>query len=389
MIGKCQKCEMYSNTFSYICSNENCKNCICMECDEKVQECRECNSDMIRYNLEDEKKYKCEYCDKKFNYHEVYMKHLELFHKKITKTEKSESDTDSESEIIANVPITDILSRKIGIPNYINSCYINSVFQLLKSNGLLELLYLQYENLTYIHELVKTIRKEYCELVGISETEQCDANYFLTYCLDKLLDNNNTELREKYRFNCKYSKTCPTCKHIHINEKVENALTIYVNENTNITNAMRDSLKTEVSLRCDNCSKQNDKENKTMICKISYDKPEYLILSIQNNNPKANCEIYYGIILGKTPLYEYKLIGIISHYGKYISHNISSGHYISYILDENEDKWYEYNDNIVKEMDDDDMDDLLNSKSVKITKERIVTLLYKKHRVVEENEDDE
>ena len=108
---------------------------------------------------------------------------------------------------------------------------------------------------------------------------------------------------------------------------------------------------------CTKCKKTNIIHNKTI--KIA-NPPKILILSLQRKNPlnntKNNCIVYFDEILNlsnyideelcKDSEFNYELYGVINHIG-----SLEFGHYFTFIKMLNNKKWFEYNDSVVKEID--------------------------------------
>ena len=108
---------------------------------------------------------------------------------------------------------------------------------------------------------------------------------------------------------------------------------------------------------CTKCKKTNIIHNKTI--KIA-NPPKILILSLQRKNPlnntKNNCIVYFDEILNlsnyideelcKDSEFNYELYGVINHIG-----SLEFGHYFTFIKMLNNKKWIEYNDSVVKEID--------------------------------------
>ena len=130
----------------------------------------------------------------------------------------------------------------------------------------------------------------------------------------------------------------------------------YKNGTFNVYQGFKESIKPEImsgenQLYCQNCKGLRDAKVTTKI----YSSPPYLIINIDygKNKKYKPKKVSFGGLIDITEFtdrsnnmknIQYKLIAVYSHIGK----SGSSGHYITYCQN-NENKWYEFNDSFVSE----------------------------------------
>jgi len=133
--------------------------------------------------------------------------------------------------------------------------------------------------------------------------------------------------------------------------------------------------------RCEECKRKNYSTKRTRIWK----EPRYLVLqfkrfvydnygdlnAIKNavSFPLRDMNLQYFMHQDSNePRRSYDLYGIVSHYG-----NLDSGHYITFLYNENLKRWVEYNDSHVGTVKDDDIEELADAS------EEAYILFYKRN----------
>ncbi len=232
----------------------------------------------------------------------------------------------------------------IPLPNLGNTCYINSVLQIFLHskrlfNELNEVLNENEEELNVV-QLISKVRVMYTEEKKYNIYEQHDSYLLLSYLLDKINNLFPSKFNPYYsillhtKLKCKNKK----CKHITHQRQFENILYLTPNSETKtIEDCMdKDFITSKVEYVCPKC-KHNIASKKTIIDNM----PEYIFMTLQHfgdNDTDFTIEkstIQSGI--------EYELCGMIEHIGP----SESSGHYVSYILDQSNKHWYIFDDDRV------------------------------------------
>jgi ubiquitin C-terminal hydrolase len=284
-------------------------------------------------------------------------------------------------------------TKKCGIQNLGNSCYINSTLQYLihlpKFNEIIKKhsdsennvvkaymnLYETYMNKNVdeqtILELVNKLNVSLNEYDKFDVTQQSDASEFMLKLLDKMniedLSNlfevkmqtrkefDKTMKKGKKELQCNEKKDVTETKEETIILKFVDKKAVY-NVNTELTKAY-DGIKEEVDkkaefLDCNNVVETITEKAHTKAEKFPYTRTEQVtsfpqVLKVSYNifDKKLN-KIFIKSEIPNIWEYKdnkYKLNGIIVHIGS----SMSSGHYEYYSYEDG--KWYEYSDSIVKQ----------------------------------------
>jgi len=233
----------------------------------------------------------------------------------------------------------------IPLPNLGNTCYINSVLQIFLHskrlfNELNEVLILNENEELNVVQLISKVRTMYTEEKKYNIYEQHDSYLLLSYLLDKINNLFPSKFNPYYSILLHTKLKCKNkqCKHITHQRQFENILYLTPNSETKtIEDCMdKDFITSKVEFTCPKC-KHNIASKKTIIDNM----PEYIFMTLQHfgdNNTNFKIEkstIQSGI--------EYELCGLIEHIGP----SESSGHYVSYILDQSNKHWYIFDDDRV------------------------------------------
>lgn len=198
--------------------------------------------------------------------------------------------------------------KKHGIINFSNNCYLNVIIQLYlcdynTSNIIIEYLDIinYYKNdILNPEKLLKKLSKK------IDINKQNDSQEIFTLILDLI-----PELEKYYKNKINNFYTCQQCNIYRIKE--DTFSTFYIHKNS-LEDSIKEIIKPEIfELECENCNKKTITKKTCKIKKLGN-------ILIFFNILKNNLKITENIVFGKS---EYKLTGIIKHYG-----NEKCGHYI-------------------------------------------------------------
>jgi len=281
----------------------------------------------------------------------------------------------------------------IGLPNFGNSCYFNSIMQLLKpihdyisnkTNNIEDLLpyYESYYNQDKLLEMYVKIMKKLN-----SNGEQQDAGEALLDIIDKLND--------KYKFfNTIYNNVirCNNCKVFRLSERNDNNTILsttelnFLKEDITFKRLLSCLLKSEINNEQSliNLFREDNKckclTNNLTIQMVLVDLPEILLINIGRYNNLTNIKNTSNLTISRylqitTPKNlndkllnldntdinnEYELYGIILHLGN----SMNSGHYIAYTKNYYTNKWYSCNDYSINELEELDINsDILKKNS--------------------------
>ena len=366
---KCEVCcYLFSSNNTFPCDNCDiyyCDRCIstydynCIYCDSSVKEDSKSESNIIsNVNLNNNN------IDEDFDYYNLNSNEEQIIQPNTTYlTDITEFRNLNTNVIVNNESINEsvnevnsvlnqfTLSEKvltgvnIPLPNLGNTCYINSVLQIFLHskrlfNELYEILTIGNSNELNVVELISKIRIMYTEEKKYNIYEQHDSYLLLSYLLDKINNLFPSKFNPYYSILLHTKLKCKNkqCKHITHQRQFENILYLTPNGDTKtIEDCMdKDFITSKVEYTCPKC-KHNIASKKTIIDNM----PEYIFMTLQHfgdNNTDFTIEkstIQSGI--------EYELCGMIEHLGP----SESSGHYVSYILDQSNKKWYIFDDDRV------------------------------------------
>ena len=151
--------------------------------------------------------------------------------------------------------------------------------------------------------------------------------------------------------------TCMTCKKVSYNfqkfEFISFAMNLYHKKKFNILqgfkdNTIPDKLKEDNKLLCNNCNKLQETE---MTCNI-FEPPINLLINIDYGKNKkyqpSSIEFDEEIDITNFVAFDYKqnikyrIIGVCTHYG----YSGSSGYYVAFCKNKENNTWYEFNDSL-------------------------------------------
>ena len=360
---KCEVCCYLFNTNNTLpcdtCDIYYCDKCIsiydyiCIYCDLSVKQDSESestlnNNSIINSNIDDD----FDYYNLDTNIEQIIQPNTTY----LTELKNLNTDIDTnmntnESENVDKLLNKFTLSEKvltgvnIPLPNLGNTCYINSVLQIFLHskrlfNELNEVLVVVENEELNVVEFISKIRIMYIEEKKYNIYEQHDSYLLLSYLLDKINNLFPSKFNPYYSILLHTNLKCKNkqCKHITHQRQFENILYLTpTSETKTIEDCMdKDFITSKVEYTCPKC-KHNLASKKTIIDNM----PEYIFMTLQHfgdNNTDFTIEkstIQSGI--------EYELCGIIEHIGP----SESSGHYVSYILDQSNKKWYIFDDDRV------------------------------------------
>jgi ubiquitin C-terminal hydrolase len=272
-----------------------------------------------------------------------------------------------------------------GLNNLGNTCFFNSILQLLVQCTILNKLLLlnQFEGnlILYYKEFIDLYNNNICfspsnivtyvskklNRIGYS---QDDADQYLNYIIDTLIsetkeyiEKNNLEktiIHKNYSlseiidnlFTIKINKSiiCPNCNYISKTNDNINNLYLSINNNSEINELINEYLQEEYldednKYKCEKCLKYVNAKIERQINIL----PKYLIITLKrynNLNQKINKHVNMEdeIILYSK---KYSLRGVVYHSG-----STGGGHYVYY---GKKSRWCIYNDNSVNDITENDL----------------------------------
>ncbi len=255
-------------------------------------------------------------------------------YKEIEKSKKNDFYTDPTDDL-------DGPYEKIRLKNINNSCYVNSIMQIILHN---HTLFKRFKEHFGNQDMLLLSRSGYCDFAKIDMNAQCSAESFLHWLLEQPKKNKGwlqswTDI--KICSVCQNKIKTPREEHIWRVYPVESPP--YIDETEFIfeyefTTCIYNQSTETVDLDCEKCNKKTSQNRLNKISKLR----ENIFFTLQNFNNK-NINIYETIEFSDK--YIYDLNAIVQYQG-----NSYSGHYTIYILDS--DGWFHYNDDKIKPIKD-------------------------------------
>ena len=290
--------------------------------------------------------------------------------------------------------------KYVGLKNISNTCYLNSVIQilfmipefrflilslndgraqikgdLLDDDNMLHQLQKLFTNLLLTSEPFFAPKDFYLSLRDTNNNlfanlnGQKDSQEFFLYLCDKLETLIKPITEQQFLVNncfggkiCHLSK-CSNCNNVNKNYEDFKTLSLEVQGINSLEESLNNFIANEKieDYNCSNCNNRVILNRESKISQL----PNYLVIhlkrlvrNMENDKlEKINSRFEFPLILNmekyfdkeqenKEIKYEYNLKGVNVHMG-----NTDDGHFISIIKGEKDEKWYEFNDTLIQEFD--------------------------------------
>ena len=231
--------------------------------------------------------------------------------------------------------------EKIKLQNINNSCYVNSIMQIILHN---HTLFKRFKEHFGNQDMLLLSRSGYCDFAKIDMNAQCSAESFLHWLLEQPKKNKG------WLQSWNDIKICSECQNKIKTQREEHIWRVYPVKSDpyiddkdfiyeyEFTTCIYNQSSETIDLDCDKCNKKTSHNVANKISKLR----ENIFFTLQNFNNK-NINIYESIQFSDK--YIYDLNAIVQYQG-----NSYFGHYTVYVLDSN--GWYHYNDNKIKRIED-------------------------------------
>ena len=251
----------------------------------------------------------------------------------------------------------------LGLKNYGNNCYFNSIIQGISSSKHFCLSFRLFNSDDSKEETVNDDLKEFVNLKWSNPLEQTnfntlkihkkiidytksfqvgrqeDSSELLTYLLDMIDETNVNHIKDLYKNKYSYTKMCSSCQKITKNTEVNNMMNVSIKEETKtLLDCIKAYIKVEImDIFCEDCNQKNKFLRRIFLKDYVFPKVLFIQLKRYDSVRKNYQEIGFssGMILNGI---KYNLKAVIVHLGE-----MGSGHYITF--GRFKDVWIQYDDN--------------------------------------------